>query len=270
MAARLGAGPVAESGDAGAAERAQQVVRDALRGKPFRRIVFAWVQRNARDRVRDRENLRFERTRVFGRVRRVFLESGRRLAQRGLISEPRDVFYLEVEEVLGYIEGTATTLDLAGLVRLRKQQYAALELNPPPPDRFDTRGMVNPLAAAARAREAVEGDPTVRRGVGCCAGIVRGRARVIRDPRGAQLKSGEVLVAERTDPGWVMLFPAAAGILVERGSLLSHSAIVSRELGIPGIVSIPGLMAWLREGDEVELDGSTGTVRLVSRSGAPQ
>ena len=75
--------------------------------------------------------------------------------------------------------------------------------------------------------------------------------------------AGEILVAARTDSGWVMLFPAAVGLLVEHGSLLSHSAIVSRELGLPSIVSIPGLTAWLRTGDLVEFDGAAGAVRRL-------
>ena len=62
-----------------------------------------------------------------------------------------------------------------------------------------------------------------------------------------------------------MLFPGAAGLLVERGSLLSHSAIVSRELGIPSVVGVAGLTEWLRTGDMVELDGRSGTVRLLER-----
>src|SRR5690606_18499773 len=100
-------------------------------------------------------------------------------------------------------------------------------------------------------------------GVGCCPGIVRGPVRLVRDPRGAAIRHGEILVAERTDPGWIMLFPAAAAVLVERGSLLSHSAIVARELGIPAIVSIPNLMGALSDGQWVEMNGSTGTVRLL-------
>lgn len=266
MASRLATGVVAESGDAEAAQRARELVRARLRWRPIRRVLFAWVVKNARERVRDRENLRFERTRVFGRVRAVFVEIGRTLAAQGLLETPTDVFFLEVEEVLGFIEGTATTIDLRSLVALRTQQYARFAAETPPPDRFNTFGMVNPLRSDARARESASADPVIRRGTGCCAGSVRGRVRVIRDPRGAELLPGEVLVAERTDPGWVMLFPAAVGILVERGSLLSHSAIVSRELGIPGVVSIPGLTAWLRDGDEVEFDGSTGIVRLIGRA----
>jgi len=87
--------------------------------------------------------------------------------------------------------------------------------------------------------------------------------RVITDPRNAKLKAGEILVAERTDPGWIMLFPSASALLVERGSLLSHSAIVAREMGIPAIVSISGVTRWLKNGDWVEMDGSRGTVRRI-------
>jgi pyruvate,water dikinase len=90
--------------------------------------------------------------------------------------------------------------------------------------------------------------------------MVRGRVRCVVDPVGAEVERGEILVAARTDPGWILLFPAAAAILVERGSLLSHAAIVARELGIPAVVGVPGLMGWLADGDEVWCDGSTGEV----------
>jgi pyruvate,water dikinase len=102
-----------------------------------------------------------------------------------------------------------------------------------------------------------------RQGLGSSPGIVRGTVRVIDDPKANRLRTGEILVAMRTDPGWAMLFPSAAGILVECGSLLSHAAVVSRELDIPSVVSIPGLTRWLQTGDCVEFDGSTGLVSRV-------
>ena len=70
-------------------------------------------------------------------------------------------------------------------------------------------------------------------------------------------------MAEHTDPGWILVFPSARAVLVERGSLLSHAAIVARELGIPAVVSLPGLTRWLKDGDLVELDGTTGIVRRL-------
>jgi pyruvate,water dikinase len=235
-----------------------------LRGLIFRRLL-----RNARDRVRDRENLRFERTRLFGRVRRIFVELGKRFAADGALASPKDVFFLTLDEILGFADGTTVTTDLRGLVAVRRAEFERWAVLPPPSDRCETYGTVNlghdfhsPLPAASIV--SIEPEEDQRRGLGCCSGLVRGPVRVVREPRGAALEPGEILVAERTDPGWVMLFPSAAGLLVERGSLLSHSAIVSRELGLPGIVSIPGLTRWLKTGDIVEMDGATGIVRRIT------
>jgi pyruvate,water dikinase len=243
---------------------AEERVQQALRWRPIRRLLFGWVLSNARARVRDRENLRFERTRLFGRVRRIFVELGRQFNSLDLLDQPRDVFYLEVNEVLGFIEGICSTTDLRGVVALRKAEFERFAAVPAPDDRFETRGIVH-QGNTFQGGGSV-GTPTGDKlqGLGCCPGVVRGPARVITNPKGAALNTGDVLVAERTDPGWIMLFPSAAGLLVERGSLLSHSAIVAREMGIPAIVSLPGLTHWLQDGDWVELDGGSGIVTKIS------
>jgi pyruvate,water dikinase len=95
---------------------------------------------------------------------------------------------------------------------------------------------------------------------------VRGKVRVVTDPRNATLDEGEILVAQQTDPGWVVLFPAASGLLVERGSLLSHSAIVARELQLPCIVSISHVTTLLKTGDLVEMNGSTGEIIILDEN----
>jgi len=265
FARRFGLAGLAAEGGAEAKLRAQAEDRVAqmLAGKPLRRVLFAWVIGQARARVRDRENLRFERTRLFGRVRRIYVELGKRFHAAGRIAEPRDVFYLTVGEALGFVEGTTATTDLAGLTALRKREFAGFREKAAPADRFTTRGAVHLGNAFRAAQAAVVPEGEALKGIGCCPGVVRARARVISDPRNAVIESGEILVAPRTDPGWIMLFPAAAGLLVEHGSLLSHSAIVAREMGIPAIVSISGITAWVRTGEWLEMDGSTGAVRKI-------
>lgn len=246
--------------------RAEHAVEVALRGKPLQRALYAHILANARRHVRDRENLRFERTRVFGRVRCIFLELGRRFYALDLLDDPRDIFYLEVQEILGFVEGTVTTTNLRDLAQLRKADFDKFRALPAPADRCETRGVVsvgNDFTGKNAADDAAGEDGTERRGIACCPGIVRGPVRVITDPRGATLPPGTILVAERTDPGWILLFPAASALLVERGSLLSHSAIVAREMGIPAIVSVPGITHWLQDGDIVEMNGTTGTVRRI-------
>lgn len=229
-------------------------------------MVFQWVLKQARARVRSRENLRFERTRLFGRVRSILRELGHRLHADGLLEDPQDVFYLELGEILSLWDATGTIANPASLAKLRREEFMIYQNTAEPPDRFQTTGPAHRYDRFAQSRKA---DPEVEgslSGTGACPGRVIGRVRVVTDPRGARLESGEILVARQTDPGWVVLFPAAAGLLVERGSLLSHSAIVSRELRLPCIVSLPGITQLLKTGDRVEMDGAAGTVRILTDS----
>lgn len=216
----------------------------------------------AKARVRDRENLRFERTRLFGRVRRIFLALGARLTEAGVLNAPRDVFCLTVEELLGAVEGAAVTGDLKALVRLRQAEWDAQLERPDPPERFSARG-AHVVGVATLSAQAPGETGEVRKGLACCKGVVMAKVRVIEDPRVQALAPGEILVARHTDPGWIAVFANAAGVIAERGSLLSHSAIVAREMGVPCVVSLKGVTQWLRTGDTVRLDGGAGTVERV-------
>ncbi|MGH7724986.1 MAG: PEP/pyruvate-binding domain-containing protein [Candidatus Eiseniibacteriota bacterium] len=254
-----------------AIRRAAEARVDArLRGP--RGGLYRWVLKRARRRVRDRENLRFERTRVFGVVRRIFLALGRHLEKRNTIQKQRDVFDLTPEEVFAHFEGVSLFANLRDVAQLRRRVFDRWAAEPAPPDRFETVGspaewLDLPGARAAKSAPGGIGACELR-GTGACPGIVRARVRVVTDPRGVRDLAGCILVAERTDPGWTLLFPVAAGLLVERGSLLSHSAIVAREVGLPCIVGVRGLLSTLTDGDEVEMDGTTGEVRILARAKA--
>ena len=267
-------GKQGEQGEQGRGRlQAEQRVEEALGLRPLRRLIFGWVLKNAREKVRDRENLRFERTRVFGRARRIFVELGRRFYALERLNSPRDIFYLEVNEILGFVEGNTTCTDLKGLVAVRQAEFSQYRELPPAASRFETRGIVyqgntfqNPLSQ--NSTTVVDGDE--RQGMGCSPGTVRGLVRVVAHPQQfpgrngtPPLQPGTILVAGRTDPGWIVLFSAAGGLLVEQGSPLSHVAIVSRELGLPMIVSLPDITRWLKDGDWIEMDGSTGKVCKV-------
>ncbi|KPK04600.1 MAG: hypothetical protein AMS20_08530 [Gemmatimonas sp. SG8_28] len=77
-----------------------------------------------------------------------------------------------------------------------------------------------------------------------------------------------ILVARVTEPGWIFVLSVARGVIVERGSLLSHAAIIGRELGVPTVVGVTDATSVLRSGDEVEVNGSTGEVRMLRRGGS--
>lgn len=259
----------ADSGAHASAVRAAAEARIARLG-PLRRAVLHRVLAEARRHVRDREAMRLARARVFGALRDLFHDLGRGWAEAGVLDAADDVFFLTVGEAWDAVEGTAITRDLRGLVALRRAEHAR-DRAASPPRRFETVGPPYAAAAVVAAAAAAAPEGAVLHGIGCCSGHVEGRARVVRDPGGEPDLAGGILVAERTDPGWVFLFPRAAGILVERGSPLSHVAIVAREMGKPTIVGIPGLTARVRSGDRLRMDGARGEVVLLDQGdGAEQ
>ena len=267
----LAAVAAAAARPADVAERPQPMplvprLRALFAGRPVRRWLAARLLAWTKARVRDRENLRFERTRLFGRVRRLMVAMGRELAAHGALDDPRDVFNLTVDEVLGAVEGWGATEDLKALAAVRRGEMATFAAEPDPPERIVRHGAAITAPVPVPAEPAAEsGDE--RTGLGCSAGIARGPVRVVRDPARETVVPGEILVARHTDPGWIALFASAAAVVVERGSLLSHSAIVAREMGIPCVVGLKGATAWLSTGDRVTVDGRSGRVTRIDDAG---
>jgi phosphohistidine swiveling domain-containing protein len=213
--------------------------------------------------VKNRENMRLARTRAFGLARDLYRALGQRLAEAGELNQGRDIFYLTVEELRDYFKGRAVTTDLRGLTALRRSEFARYE-TADLPHQFQTIGAVyfgnryqgsdlGPVDAGSR----------ILTGTGCYPGTVEARLKVIRSPRDNLSIDGQILVAMRTDPGWAPLFPTCTGILVERGSTLSHSAVIARELGIPAVVGVPRLLAIVKDGERVRLDGGLGSVERL-------
>lgn len=253
---------------------AETRVRAAVRS-PFKRAAYFWILRQTRKHMKNRESMRFGRTRTFALLRRLLLRAGDLFVMTKRLEQRDDVFHLTIDELMGFIDGTAVSSDLRGLAAVRKAEHARHIAATDPPDRFVTRGAVGIAAREARQDVEANADGTVK-GTPCSPGRVRAKVRVIQDPNAllaavndpnadaAWRLHGEILVAARTDPGWVPLYPSVSGLLVERGSPLSHSAIVARELGLPTIVNIPGLLATVKDGAIVEMDGATGMVKVVS------
>ena len=224
---------------------------------------FKILVSKTRELVSARENLRYERSRAFGIVRELFTQVGNKLATSNIIQDEDDIFYLTREEIIAFTEGRSVSQDLKSLIEIRKNEYEKYAQLAPTAERFTTYGTVyhnNDFYHSAT----IVNIGNLLTGVGCCPGIVRGKARVVLNPNEISSLNGEILVTHSTDPGWVVLFPSASAIIVERGSLLSHSAIVSREMGKPCIVGISGLLKQISTGDEIEIDGSKGTVKIIT------
>ncbi len=247
-------------------ERSDEFEREIMSklGARDRRRLAAHLA-SARDSVKSREAMRFTRTRLLGVARAAYNEAGRRLHEAGHLDEARDVFYLTVDELHALVEGRSVTTGLAALARMRKAEFATYA-DAEPPNHFSTFGA--PVYGRRESPEevAAASGTTQLSGTGCCPGIAESALRVVLSPDDDLGINGRILTTMRTDPGWGPLFPSASGLLVERGSTLSHSAILARELGIPAVVGIPGLIATVRDGERARLDGATGVVRLLDRA----
>lgn len=217
--------------------------------------VFRYVLRKTRELVSNRENLRYERTKAFAIGRSIFRAIGSKLHQAGHISALDDVFYLTKTEIFEFIDGKPHPLK--ELVAQRKVEYDSYKKEHLPERIIETDGTLD-LSTGSPVEQ---GD--LLQGIGCCPGVIRGTALLVESPNADIDLEGKVMLAQSTDPGWVTLFASAQGMVVERGSLLSHSAIVAREMGIPCVVNIPHLFQRIRTGDEIEMNGRTGTVRIL-------
>jgi pyruvate,water dikinase len=250
--------------------KAEKLVAEKLGFNPLRRSIFGKVLRSARKHVKNRENMRFARTRMFGVVRRLFLAVGADFASQGVLNAAPDVFYLTIDEIVAYVDGRSVTKNLKALVALRKAEFESFQADEPD-ERFITRGLPYAHNTYRGAQSAPVEDlgPNVLQGTPCCPGQLEHVTKLIRTPGDDLTLNGEILVAPRTDPGWVALYPAVSGLLIEKGSILSHSAIVARELGLPTIVGVKGLCDRLNRGQRVRMDGTTGRIEILEEEGGP-
>lgn len=247
---------------------AEERLAARLRGAPLKRAIASYLLSNVRRLIRHRENSRYCRSELFGFSKNVFRALGAHLEQRGALVAAADVVHLTQDEIFGYFDGTGVTDNLRALVDIRKGElatHAGMET----PIEITTQGAVRDHALGAPPSAVSDPSERTLRGLGSSAGRVRGRARVVLDPGAiAKLPADTVLVARETDPGWLFLMLAAKAIVVERGSMLSHTAITGRKFGIPTVVSVADATKRIPDGALVEVDGATGTVTLLE-VGAP-
>lgn len=247
------------------AEREAAERRVAERLSIVGRVRFRLALRAARRGIRMREEMRLARTRLFGVYRDLFRAIGDRLHDAGRLETSDDIFYLTTGEIQAYWEGTSVSTDLAAIARARRREFASYH-DLAAPNRIVTVGAPADGVGVLEPVNTESGDArrcAVLEGLGCSPGIAEGPVRIITSPNDDLSLAGHVLVAPRTDPGWAPLFPSAAAIVVERGSLLSHSAVLARELGLPAVVGIPGVVRALRDGERVRVNGSTGRVERL-------
>ncbi len=242
-----------------AAERREVVteqIRAAIAADPEASAQFEAGLASSHLYLAGRERAKTNIIKVINEVRVVFRELARRHGY-----DVTEFNMLLDEELDAFL---ASPADFRARLSLRAEEYRKLfDLDPP----FIIAGEVPPLSEWPRRSEAEapvaneSGD--VLQGVPGCPGTVTGIARVILDPGDPlALEPGEILVAPHTDPAWTPLFVPAAGVVVNVGAQVSHAIIVSRELGIPCVVSAKGATDTIVDGATITVDGDAGTVTI--------
>ncbi|MDE7384666.1 MAG: hypothetical protein K2M84_02790, partial [Anaeroplasmataceae bacterium] len=195
----------------------------------------------------NRERLRLKRTYIFSVVRNIFLAMGKNLEKEGKLTSARDIFYLTKEEVFSFPD------DAVELVEMRKKEMEYFDQQP-----YYYRISFYPNRVLPLKQNSSKED---LKGLSNGKTIVKGKVSIMNQVTDS-FTPGNIIVATRTDPGWISLFPLASGLIVEHGSMLSHSFVVAREMGLPAIVGIPDVTKILKNGDVVTLDSVQGVVHI--------
>ncbi len=220
----------------------------------FGSLYNRFLVRRFRKYAAQRESMRLLRSNGFSVVRKLFGRIGEIFAQQKIISKAEDIYYLYIEEIFekrsGYQE----------LIKQRKEEYDYYKTVTPPA--FFT---IADGEEPALVDSAMDSSPILY-GRACNAGIIKGKVKVFEEFSLPEVIDFDIVVAQHTDPGWTPLLGVAGGLIVENGGILSHAAIVSRELGIPTIIGVANATSTLQDGMEIEMNGDTGLIQLIHAS----
>lgn len=264
--ARQAAGRVAET---------SRVIEALARRSPGAALAVRTLLRWTQNSVSYRERARLKQALLYTRLRGVALAIGRRLTDAGRLSKPDDVFMLTWQEIEELGAGRAMfPYQVPDLIALRRRQHATLRAMRTPATVAVPLGEYLPLETPPGRREPADGgeEPSplssTLTGTGASGGTASGPAAVLGDVRdAARLRGGDVLVTRQTDPGWAPVFGLVSGLVIERGGLLSHGAIVAREFGLPCVVGAANATGRIRSGQRVTVDGDRG-VCTIERAAA--
>ena len=232
-------------------DQAEAALDAALTGR-IKRSIARWLVRRIRYYAALRENTRHYTMLAFTTVRTKLLAVEQQLLQQGSLKCADDIFYLTWDEVTALQSAAPNGPPLQLPIRQRRLTYMRRNRSQPP------------LTINVDYRAPQRGVGVL---TGQCAspGIAEGTVRLVLDPAtDGEIKSGEILVAPYTDPAWTPLFLGAAAVVVETGSYLSHAGTIARELGIPCLVDVAGVMSSLRNGQRLCVDATQGKAFLLA------
>lgn len=212
--------------------------------------------------IKNREISRLNRSRIYGLIRGLFLRIGQIYYEKGIFDESRDVFYLQLEEIEKLIQ---ESFDVREIIAKRKEEYLIYNELPSYTRLVFMKKEFNKHHKNINTQKFYS-NQQILNGVPCSNGVVTGAVLVVNDVHKANNVKNKILVTRTTDPGWVFILATAKGVISEKGSLLSHTAIISRELNIPSIVGVSGLLNTIRTDDVIEMNGTTGEIKIIKKA----
>lgn len=260
--------PLGEVDEAALRTRQQAAVAEALTrikaGVPFwKRVFIEGLTKAARQECNQREAARSALVAYMEPERQLLLAAGRHLVGQGALARETDIFQLMLSEILRALGGDIPAPGVRARVAERNGLFEQWSRETAP-DVLVEAAQHSALGWQGQDTVAPANDSLRYRGIPTGTGRAKGRACLLRHPsEGYRLQPGDILIAPSTDPGWTPLFLSAGGLVVETGGYLSHGAIVAREFGIPAVVNLPGILDKLKDGDRVEVDGTSGVVTLL-------
>lgn len=219
--------------------------------------------KNAEDGIRAREKSRLARSKLYGYMRSIVLSISENFVNEKIIENVDDIFYLYYNEIEDVIN--SKNVDLKSIISSRKNEYKMYEMLP-----SYTRIIFSSKVFDKKHENInndvikVNNDELI--GIACSSGIVQGQVVVINSNNIQDVDvKGKIIVTKMTDPGWIYLIAKAIGLISEKGSLLSHSAIISRELQKPAIVGVKNVTKILKDNDYVRLDADKGVIEIIKK-----
>ena len=202
-----------------------------------------------------REEYRDISTRFYYIIRIYTVELAKYLVKQEVLSNVDDIWYLKVGTLWDYIDGKLQKEDLQNIIDSNREYYNAYA-------NYMSENEIGGNFGDEENNNSSENDGKIK-GLGANSGKVTGIARVIEDfSQIGTLKENDILVTRFTDTGWTPKFAILSGIVTEYGGILCHAAIVSREYGIPAIVSCHDAMKKIKDGQRITIDGTTGYITI--------
>ena len=232
-----------------------------LRQSTLAAVLLRWTQTS----IQLRERARLKQALLYSRLRRISLALGAQLVSRGRLASAGGIFFLTAEEVELLASGGEMFPGYAEeLVGVRRRAHAELSLQTPPDSmRLATGEYFDPVLTRGSAMAADSGEAL--EGVGACGGRTTAKAAILLDvTESHRLTAGDILVTRQTDPGWAPIFPLISGLVIERGGMLSHGAIIAREFGIPSVVGVKNATRLIQHGGSITVDGDRGLVHVAA------